>query len=319
MSDELGSTITDMGRRLCNWGRWGPEDERGTLNHITPDRVRNAASLVRTGQTVSLAIPLDESGPQPPFERRLNPRHVMLETGTDVKAGVQEGGVGGAGWADDMVTMALQAGTHWDSLAHCFHARRMYNDRDCALVTAGGAQVNSIMPAHDRIAGRGILADLPAFLGSPLERGQPVTRDMIEDCLEREHVSASPGDILLLRTGHMERFAGGGAGWTGFTHAAQAGLDLEALPWIHETDIAAVAADNWAVEVISPGANPSAVPLPVHAVAIVYMGLFLGEIFVLERLAAMCSNRKQYAFLLVAAPLPFSGAVGAPVNPLAIF
>jgi kynurenine formamidase len=318
VSDELHARISRLGRQLSNWGRWGPADELGTLNHITTERRRAAAALVETGEAISLAIPLDESGPQPPFERRLNPRHVMLETGTDVRSGVQEGGVGGAGWADDMVTMALQAGTHWDSLAHCFHDQRMYNDRDCALVNANGAQANAITPACDRIIGRGVLADLGAVGSQPVKPGHPIGSELIRECLEREGVQPFAGDILLLRTGHMARFPAG-KGWKGFTHSAEAGLDIEALPWINETKFAAVAADNWAVEVIADGANPAAVPLPVHAVAIVYMGLFLGEIFDLEALAATCREKRRYEFLLVATPLPFSRAVGAPVNPIAIF
>lgn len=318
MSDELHDRIQEMGRSLCNWGRWGSGDELGTLNHITNESRRSAAALVQTGEAISLAIPLDEAGPQPPFERRVNPRHAMLETGSDVRAGVQEGGVGGVGWSDDMVTMALQAGTHWDSLAHCFHDRRMYNDRDCALVNANGAQANAITPACDRIIGRGLLADLQGEGAEPVAPGRQIGSELIRECLDREGVQPSAGDILLLRTGHMARFPAGG-GWQGFTHSAEAGLDIGALPWIHETRFAAVAADNWAVEVISPGANPAAVPLPVHAVAIVYMGLYLGEIFDLETLAAMCREKRRYEFLLVATPLPFSRAVGAPVNPVAIF
>jgi kynurenine formamidase len=317
VSDELHARISRLGGQLSNWGRWGPDDELGTLNHITVERRRAAAALVETGEAISLAIPLDESGPQPPFERRLNPRHVMLETGTDVLSGVQEGGVGGAGWADDMVTMALQAGTHWDSLAHCFHDRRMYNDRDCALVSANGAMANSITPACDRIVGRGVLADLTSGEAEPLGPGHAIGSDQIRQCLESEGVRPSTGDILLVRTGYMDRFSGG-SGWQGFTHSAQPGLDVDALDWIHEVGFAAVAADNWAVEAISPGSNPAAIPLPMHAVAIVYMGLYLGEVFDLSHLARRCRELGRYEFLLVASPLPFTHAVGAPVNPVAI-
>jgi kynurenine formamidase len=288
------------------------------LNLITAQARLKASSTVTSGDTISLAIRLDESGPQPAFERRLNPSHVMLETGADVVTGSQPGGVGGTGWSDDMVTMALQAGTHWDALAHCFHDKRMYNDRDCGLVTSGGAQANSIVAACDRIVARGVLADLPAVAGEPLSPGQAITSDMIRHCLERERVEVEPGDVLMLRTGHMQRCYSPQSGWAKFTHHPQPGLDMSALPWIHEAGIAAVAADNWAVEVISPGSDPSALPLPVHAVAIVYMGLYLGEIFALDDLAARCEARKRYTFLLIAAPLPFSRAVGAPVNPIAV-
>ena len=94
-------------RQLSNWGRWGAEDELGTVNFITPAKRVEAAGLVRTGKLFSLSIPLDESGPQPAFERRLNPRHLMLATGTDLRSGVQPGSVGGFGEADTDETIVV--------------------------------------------------------------------------------------------------------------------------------------------------------------------------------------------------------------------
>ena len=104
------------------------------MNFISPAKRQEGAALVRTGTVHSLALPLNKNGPQPPQERRLNVQHVMLETGTDLLAGVQRNSVSGWGYADDMVTMALQCGTQWDSLAHAFYNYKMYNNRDCSLV-----------------------------------------------------------------------------------------------------------------------------------------------------------------------------------------
>jgi kynurenine formamidase len=301
--------------KLSNWGRWGVDDELGTVNFITPEKRVEAASLVKRGAVFSLAIPLDESGPQPAFERRLNPRHLMLTTGTDLMAGTQAGSAGGFGESDDMVTMALQAATQWDSLAHIFYDYKMYNDRDCSLVSATGAAKNSIAVLADRVVSRSVLVDVARHQGvEHLPLDHRITVAELEACLERERVEVRSGDVLLIRTGNLRRARSAG-GWDRFTYSDEPGIGLDALPWVHEHELAAVAADTWALEVL-----PSATSLwlPVHAVAIVHMGLLLGEIFDLEALAEDCARDGVYEFFFSAPPLPFTGGVGSPVNPLAV-
>jgi len=302
-------------RRLSNWGRWGAEDELGTVNFITPAKRVEAAALIRRGQVFSLAIPLDERGPQPPFERRLNPRHLMLATGTDLKLGVQPGASDGVGEADDMVIMALQAATQWDSLAHAFYDFKMYNDRDCTLVNAHGASKNSIAVLSDRVVSRGVLIDLPRFQGVDwLAADHRITVAELEGALERQRVEVRSGDVLLIRTGNLRR-VGPAAEWAGFTYADEPGVGLEALAWLHEREVAAAATDTWAFEVLPSGTS---LWLPVHAVGIVHMGLLVGEIFDLEALAEDCERDGTYEFFFTSPPLPFTGAVGSPINPLAI-
>ncbi len=308
--------ILALATRVSNWGRWGASDELGTLNHITPESRVAALSSVRSGEVLSLSLPLEERGPQPPTVRRRNPQLTMLDTGSDVAAGVQSAAASGIGWADDMVTMALQAATHWDSLAHCFHNRQMYNNRDCALVSAEGAANNSIQPAADRVIGRGVLLDVASVKHAEvLPPGYPITASDISEALERQRVAVRPGDILLVRTGHLEVFRDH---WSGYTHAPAPGIDVEALPLLHELKIAALATDTWALEVIPSGIDRSAISLRVHAVAIVYMGLLLGENFVLEELARKCRHRNDWTFYLSAAPLPFARAVSGLTNPIAL-
>src|SRR5579862_203309 len=117
--------VDAMVRRVSNWGRWGPGDELGTLNYITSSTRASAAREVKSGEVFSLAISLDRNGPQPAGGPRLNPHHVMLQTGTELKSGVQPDSVDGWGYADDMVTMALQCATHWDALSHAFYDYKM--------------------------------------------------------------------------------------------------------------------------------------------------------------------------------------------------
>jgi kynurenine formamidase len=300
--------------RISNWGRWGPEDELGTLNFITPEVRVGAARSIRTGKCFSLAIPLDEHGPQPVSQRRPNPFRVMMETGTDVRAGVQPGAIDGYGGSDDIVTMALQAATQWDSLAHVFYDFKMYNNRDCTLVDAMGAWKNSITVACDRMVTRGVLLDIARYRGEPhLSLDYRITADEMERVLEWERIDLRSGDVLLLRTGNLGRALA--TGWDRFVDSDEPGVGLDALPWLHDRQISALAADTWAVEVIPSGTS---IKLPVHATAIVHMGLLLGEIFNLDELAANCAQDGVYDFLLCAAPLPFTRAVGSPVNPLAV-
>jgi kynurenine formamidase len=307
--------VDAMIRRVSNWGRFGADDELGTLNHVTPAIRARAAQSVVTGDAFSLAIPFDRSGPQPPGRSRLNPEHVMLQTGTDVAAGVQDGCDHGFGYADDQVTLATHAATHWDALSHAFYDYAMYNDRPCTLVDARGAQANSIDRMRDRIVLRGVLVDVARALDTPwLPLGHEVTVHDLERALERQRVELRPGDALLIRTGNLGRARAAG-GWDRFTFDDEPGLGIDALPWLHEQRIAAVGTDNWAFEVLP---NPSSIFLPVHAAGIVHMGLLLGELFELDALAAACAGDGRYDFLLSAAPLPLVGAVGGPVNPIAI-
>lgn len=305
--------MAESARRLSNWGRWGSDDERGTLNYLTPDRRLAACAEVVVGEAVSLSMPFDRFGPQPWGDRRLNPELTMLQTGTDVRLGVQEGCIDGWGYADDMVTMALQAATHWDSLAHAFHGYRMYNGYPCEEVTAAGAARNSITAARDRVAGRAVLLDVARSEGVDwLEPGFAIGEGTLSTAAEREGVDVGPGDIVLVRTGAMSLARQEGT-WETYAYHDEAGLSLDALPWLHEHEVAAVATDNWACEVLPAGAP---VMLPVHVVGIVYMGLLIGENFDLEQLAARCAADGRYSGMLVAAPIPFTGAVGAPVNPV---
>jgi kynurenine formamidase len=307
--------IDAMIRRVSNWGRWGADDEIGTVNLITPEVRRRAAERVRTGEVVSLAIPFDRHGPQPAGDRRPNTRHSMIVSGADLKAGVHPFSVGGWGHADDVVTLATHGATHWDSLAHQFYDFRMYNERDCALVSSDGAACCAVTAFAPRIVTRGLLLDVPRALGLEwLRLDHRITVAELERTLELERVEPRAGDVLLIRTGNMLRARRHG-GWDEYTYTDEPGIGLDALPWLHERDIAGVASDTWAFEALPSG---SPIWLPVHAVGIVHMGLLIGEIFDLEELGRACAADGIYDFLLSALPLPLAGAVGGPVHPVAV-
>lgn len=312
---EPGRVIAELAARVSNWGRWGPEDELGTVNLLTPDRVLTAAGCVKKGIVFGLAIPFDSLGPQlGAVAGRFNPIHSMLATGTDALA--KPHGPNGFGYADDLIIMPLQCGTQWDGLSHVFHEGRMYNGFPADLVSSQGALRNGIEKMANRFVARGVLLDIPRSLGSHASApGHAITSDELEKVANLQKVEIRPGDILLVRTGWMRPFLERGS-WDGYADGDCPGLSYTTAEWLHDKDIAAVATDTYRVEVKPTDLKGARSPL--HILALTYMGLLLGEIFNLEALAQDCSEDGVYESMLVAAPLPFTAAVGSPINPYAI-
>ncbi|MBS1678892.1 MAG: cyclase family protein [Actinobacteria bacterium] len=312
--------IADLARRYSNWGRWGEDDELGTLNLIGPERLRAAADLVATGETVSLCLPFSQDGPQRGANGRFNCLRYSTSTGADHAAGLQRWNGAefphGVGFADDTVVLHLHSGTHWDGLAHVFHEGQMYNGFAATAVSAEGASRCGLETLADRVAGRGVLLDLPAALGVEyLEDGFAITDTVLDLAAEFGGVEIEPGDVLLIRTGQMGRCLR--EGWGEFAGGAAPGLSLFTVPWLAERQVAAVATDTWGVEVRPNELVDSYQPF--HIVSIVYMGLLLGEMFQLDQLARQCAARRRYQFMIVAPPVPFRGAAGGPGAPVAIF
>ena len=289
-----------LARKVNNWGRWGPDDELGTLNLITPEVVRRGALCVRTGERFSLALPLGPRGPQTgSVPGRVNPLRTMTHVNTAITPDFA--------MSDDVVFMALQAATHWDALSHVSYDGRIYNGHGAASITPQGASRCAI-DAVRTIAGRGVLLDVARAAGVERFEGA-VTPDDLDAC----GVSVEPGDIVLIRTGQMRVLHEGNR------RAYQApapGPGLAAVEWFHAHDVAAVATDTMTFEVF-PSEREDAF-LPVHLLDLVEMGMLQGQNFDLEALAYSCAADGECAFFLEASPEPFVGGVGAPVNPVDI-
>jgi kynurenine formamidase len=312
--------VLELTKRYNNWGRWGPEDELGTLNFITPEHIARAAHEVQKGQAFSLAIPLDANGPQRGGFGRFNPIHLMLRDGGDAISGAFRDLYGGRDMqirgTDDMIIMPLQCATQWDSLAHIIHGEHLYNGYSAAEVSSFGAKRNSIDRARDKILGRGILLDIPRAKGRNwLEPGDGITTQDLDEAAAHANVQVMEGDIVLIRTGQMAMVREQGT-WGEYAGGSAPGLALDSLQWIWDHRIAALATDTWGAEV-RPNETPD-IFQPFHIVSIVYMGLLLGEIFDLEALSASCAQDGRYTFFFSALPLPITGAVGSPINPLAV-
>ena len=307
--------IQSAAERLKNWGKWGPDDEIGTLNYVMPEDVVRAARLIRRGRIFSLALPFDSNGPQTGlWGNRFNPVHTMLATGTDVVAGRQD--PAGLLYADDMVTMPLQCGTQWDALGHIFYRDKMWNGYDANLVDAQGAHKNGIEKTKDRMVGRGVLLDIARWKGvDSLEDGYAIGVEELAACSKAQDVEVRRGDFVIVRTGQMERCLSAGA-WGGYAGGDAPGLAFETADWIHQNQIAAICCDTWGCEV-RPNETREA-SQPWHWIVIPLIGISMGEIFYLKDLAEDCAADHVYEFFFCAPPLPITRAVGSPVNPIAI-
>jgi kynurenine formamidase len=310
VSDQKTWPHHELGKELSNWGRWGDDDEIGTLNFVTPEKVVVAAGLARTGKIFDLGIPYDKNGPFLPGGFRINPVHVMTFMPSDTASSAD-----GMISADDMVIMGLQAATQWDSLAHVGYDGRFYNNVPAAAVNNfTGASRNSFAKSASRLVSRGVLLDIARLKGvDRLEASYEVTSADLTAAEERQGVRVGSGDFLMLRTGWHQWFAEGNRK----KYMSDCpGPGLDSCRFLHDREVAALAIDQWSGE-----AWPSTVPggsIPFHQVAIRDIGLMLGEMFDFEELAADCEQDKVYEFLFSGTGIKVTGGCGSPLTPLAI-
>jgi kynurenine formamidase len=310
--------IAEAAARYRNWERWGPDDVLGTVNFIDDEKRRQAAGLVRRGVSISLSQSFDTDGPQHGWRRRTNPVHTMTDTGTDAALGKQ-GFPHGLGGADDVIAMPLQCSTQWDGLGHIFDHGMAWNGRPAQdVVTSDGDLVTGVEHLASPVVSRGVLLDVGRVIGNDgeLPDGFAITEDHLTATSEAHGPTAAVGrgDIVLVRTGRLARARR--EGWNGYAGGPAPGLSFTTAGWLHRTEIAAIATDTWGFEV-RPNEFAEAFQ-PLHQVVIPNIGLLIGEMWDLDALADDCAADGVYEFLLAAAPLKVTGAVGAPLNPLAV-
>jgi kynurenine formamidase len=303
--DELGKVVDTAPGTPNNWDRWGAEDQRGTFNLFTPERIAAAASLIRSGKRFSLGMPI-AGPPMPGF--RSAPLHMFSASTADIVLGEK-----GIQYSDDYIVMALQGSTQLDGLAHVGSADVLYNGYWAGLVTSrSGARRLGTHHQADGIVGRAVLLDVARHLGTDaLEVGFAIGPDLLDECCAAEGVSVGAGDVLLVRTGLL--------GWLLQGNTAdrtEPGLSPRCIPWLAERDVAMVATDTLSVEVLPP--EPGQPPLGFHVQALRDLGLLLGELLDLDDLAADCAADGVYECFFVASVMPVVNAVGSPINPIAI-
>jgi kynurenine formamidase len=296
-----------------NWGRWGPDDQLGTLNLLTPERVRAAAGLVRSGRRVSLEIPINTvAGPDNP-----NPAIHHVVQGHDIDIGS-----GGLRFGLDYLGIAFHGDchSHVDALNHISYNGLTYNGKPATevLTTKGGTSLGIDQVAGSGgVVGRGVLLDIPRLRGVKwLEPGDAVTRAELEACEEAEGVHLGEGDIFVYRTGHHRRRLELGPWDNGPDGEGKAGLHVDTIPWMHERGIAAFLPDG------DGEAMPSCVDgmtYPIHPLQIVAMGMLTADSLQFEDLAKACEDEGRFEFMVVGLPLRLPGGTGSPWNPIAIF
>ena len=300
--DVTREIVDEWMAELSNWGRWGDDDQLGTINLITPKARQRALALATTGVSVSLSHDYLKE----PSEDATRPiGHMML--------GVDRPGP----FRSDQYTFAYHgyAHSHMDSLCHMMHDGRMYNGflRDDEVTTAGCAKL-AIINFKQGIVTRGILMDIARLRGVDyLEPGTPIHVEDLEAWERQAGITVESGDIVFVRSGRWARRAETGPWATG---QESAGLHASVAPWLRERGVAMLGSDG-TNDVLPSGVD--GVAQPIHRLTLVAMGMPLFDNLDLEAVAAEAERQNRWEFLLVAAPLAVDAGTGSPLNPLAIF
>jgi len=295
---------------VCNWGRWGPDDEKGTLNYISPEQVRRAGTLVRSGLSVSMAVPINTvAGPD-------NPRpatHYMVQ-GYDIHSNLGE-----PQFSTDFLASEFHGDchTHIDALCHIAYKGKLYNGKPLGAVTSHGPTVQDITAYAHGLVGRGVLLDIPRLRGVKwLEPGEAVTTAELEAAERAQGVRLSEGDIFVFRTGHHRRRLELGPWNNGYDGEGKAGLHVETILLLHERKVAAFFPDGDGETVPS---NVEGIAYPIHALQIASMGMACADSLQFEELVRICEEEKRWEFFVAAAPLRLPRGTGSLFNPIAIF
>ena len=304
--------------RLSNWGRWGPDDQRGTLNLIDARKVAAAGALVREGRNVSCGRLVEYGSRVSVYEAEDAPLHFISSTGGRLNA---DGAGGGLDWVGFHIHGLYM--THLDAPSHQIWGGAMYNGHPASALSAeAGAQAGSIDLAGSGIVSRGILLDVAEVVGvEHLPDGYAISSEELDAAAAMHDIEPEAGDIALVRTGYgatrgrnRQRVPDvGPADGTGLPHLP--GLAPSTLPWFRAHDIAVVGTDTGTE--CRPSRHEWVAPF--HVVAMCAMGMWVLDNFELEELADASRSLARWTFMLVVAPVRFKNATGSPVNPIAVF
>ena len=295
---------------VCNWGRWGKNDTRGTLNYITPEHVKNAASYVRSGRTVSMAIPINKTAgpdnPKPPIH------HITRNHDIDLPQGEPH-------FAMDFFGSECHGDchTHIDALCHVSYGGKLYNGRPASSVTSLGPEIMDITEYAHGIVGKGVLLDIPRLRGVKwLEPGEAVAADELIAAEKEQGVSLNEGDIFVFRTGLHRRRVELGPWDNGYDGEGKPGLHVDTIPLLHERRVSAFLPDGDGETV---PCNVENMAYPIHTLQITAMGMACADSLQCEELVTVCEGEKRWEFMVIAAPLRLPGGTGTLFNPIAVF
>ncbi len=317
--DSAPPSVADLTRDAPkNWGKWGPDDEVGSLNYLGSAQVLRGIGAVRQGKTFTLQVRIGDPAGDPIWPGRAPATHINLLDKGDYACGRGVDVPGHAEAADDMLIMYLQGSTQYDALGHVWCEDQLWNGYD-AKTTARRMTRASVLPIAERgVVGRAVLIDIARHRGKPaLDPGETFDHTDLLAAAQAQGVTIEQRDILIIRTGWIGAFYRLGAE-TFYSDFREPGLTYsrELVEWFAAMEIPNLVTDTIANETtVDP---KSGVMLPLHIALMRNLGVTFTEIALLDPLAEDCAQDGQYAFLYVAAPLKVVGGTGAPVNPVVV-
>ncbi len=300
-----------------NWGKWGPDDEVGSLNYLTAEEVLRGVQHVKQGTVFTLQRLIGDPKGDPVWPGRspAERTQVLDESSWDGDDGPQF--PGGLHYADDKMLCFLQGSTQYDALGHVWFDGKIWNGYD-ARTTVGGLDKASVQPIAERgVVGRGILLDMARHRGKPsLDKAETFDHNDLLECAQAQGVTITKHDVVVIRTNYIQQFFDLGEKF--YEDFCEPGLTYspELVQWFQDMEIPNLVTDTIANEVTTDPVH--GVALPLHCALMRNLGVTLTEICDLEKLAESCAADKQYTFLYVAAPLKVAQGSGSPVNPVAI-
>jgi kynurenine formamidase len=301
-----------------NWGKWGPEDEVGSLNYLGPEQVIAAAKLIRDGKVFTLQRLIGDPKGDPVWPGRTPAeRTQILDEGDWDEGGKGPAFPGGLHYADDKINAFLQGSTQYDGLGHVWYGGQIWNGYD-ARTTIGGLDKASVAPIAERgVVGRAVLLDMARFRGkTAMEAAEAFSHEDLLACAEAQGVELRKRDIIIIRTNHLQLFFDkGDAFYEGF---CEPGLvySPELVQWFADMEIPNLVTDTIANEITFDPNN--GVALVLHNALMRNLGVTLTEIADLEKLADDCAEDHRYELFYAAAPLKVAKGSGSPVNPIVI-
>jgi kynurenine formamidase len=301
---------------LSTWGRWGADDDLGTLNHIGSEE-RAAALRLPTGEppiSCALAIRYERPAHGPAGDAGSPHPAWSVPTRFVVQDGAAAPDPGKRHPAYDAFLLAPHGPlvTHLDAPGHTVLDGRSYNGLPASTATAPGPKRGSIESVRQGIVGRGVLLDVPALTGRDwLDDGEAIFPEDLDAAETRAGVSVRRGDILFVRTGYRKRLPGGPQ----TRYASRPGLQAACLPWLAEREVAVLGADV-AIDVVPHGYDD--LGMPIHTVGMWALGLWLIDNCALDELSEACGRAGRREFLAVVAPLVLASGTGSPINPVAL-
>ncbi|WAB84692.1 cyclase family protein [Microcella daejeonensis] len=316
-------TISDLlgPNPLSNWGKWGPDDEVGSLNYLDAAQVLRGVAAVQTGEVFTLQVPIgDPATDGDPVwpNRRSAVRTSVMDEGFFERGDAPVVPEDGHRWADDRIDMFLQGSTQYDALGHLWYDGQIWNGYS-AKTTIGSLSRASVAPIGERgVVGRGVLIDMARHRGKDvLDRAEAFTHLDLLEAADAQGVTIEPRDILLVRTGWIGSFYRTTRDEF-YTDFNEPGLiySRELVEWFQRMEIPNLATDTIANE---RSFDPeTGIEVALHCALMRNLGVAMTEICWLDDLAAVCAADGRWTFLYTAAPLKVIGASGAPVNPVVI-